>query len=192
MNFDLNHLFGNAVIFTLVLWIIYRRFRRLFGRQELSPKRMKSRIVLLSVIGAFLLVPSLFSQELALALIAGAAVGVGLGVWGAKHTRFEVTDGKIYYIPHTYAGMVVSALFLGRIIYRFATASHSVLSMATTDSSPFAVLSGYGANPVTFCVFFMLVGYYVYYYSYVLYESKHLKPGDYENPVSPPQSGRNT
>jgi hypothetical protein len=35
-------------------------------------------------------------------------------------------------------------------------------------------------HPLTYIAFFALAGYYVYYYSYVLYESKHLKPKDCE------------
>lgn len=195
MSFDPSHFVGAAATFALVLWIVYRRFRRLFGRQELRRGRMKFRIVLLSVIGAFLLIPTLFSQELALSFIAGVAVGVSLGVWGAKHTRFETEDGKLFYIPHTYAGMVVSALFLGRIIYRIAMVSHSAWGVASMEAAPgpgdFVGFSGMTGNPITFCVFFMLVGYYVYYYSYVLYESRHLKPGDYEKPAVPEAPGGN-
>ncbi len=195
MNFDSNHLVGTVATFSLVLWIIYRRFRRLFGRQELRPKRMKFRIVLLSVLGVFLAIPALVSQELAWAMVAGLAVGVSLGVWGARHTRFENQDGTLYYIPHTYAGMVISALFLGRIIYRFVMVSQSAWSVMSVDSAPspgdFMGFGGMTGNPITYCVFFMLVGYYVYYYNYVLYESKHLKPGDYERPTAPDASGGN-
>ena len=193
MNFDPNHFLGQAIFFAFFLWIIYRRFRRLFGRQELKRGRMKFRIVLLSVLGVFLLIPALLSQELAWALVGGLAVGVGLGVWGAKHTRFESKDGVLYYIPHTYAGMVVSALFLGRIIYRIAMVSHSALGALSVESSPGIgdFFGGMGSSPITYCIFYMLVGYYVYYYNYVLYESKHLKPGDYEKPAVTSAPGGN-
>lgn len=195
MNFEPNHLIGTAAGFALVLWIIYRRFRRLFGRQELKRGRMQFRMVLLAVLGVLLVIPTLFSQELALALIAGLAVGVGLGVWGARHTRFETVDGTLYYIPHTYAGMVVSALFLGRIIYRITMFSHSAWGVVSVDPTPGpGDLMGFGSmthSPLTFCVFYMLAGYYVYYYNYVLYESTHLKPGDYEKPVAPDATGGN-
>jgi hypothetical protein len=187
MNLDISHLVGTTLTFGLVLFIIYRRFRRLFGRQQLRRGWMIFRVALLSVIGALLLIPSFFSQELAMALIAGVAIGVGLGIWGAKHTRFEGHDGVLYYIPHTYAGMVVSALFLGRIVYRIVVASRSAMSVAATDPNlgP-GDFGGFGSlyhNPITFFVFFILIGYYVYYYSYVLWESKHLKPEDYEKPA---------
>jgi hypothetical protein len=196
MNLDMQHIFGTLVGFTFVLFIIYRRFRRLFGKQRLKRGWMIFRITLLSVVGALLLIPSFFSQELAIALIAGIAIGVGLGIWGAKHTRFENHDGVLYYIPHTYAGMVVSALFLGRIIYRIASVSKSALSVGAMDTTmgP-GDFGGFGSlthNPLTFFVFFILIGYYVYYYSYVLYESKHLKPGDMEDVAADKPAGNVT
>lgn len=189
MQLDLNHIIGTALTFGLVLFIIYRRFRRLFGRQRLRPKSMMFRVVLLSVIGVLLLPASFFSTELALSLIVGVAVGIGLGIWGAKHTRFQKQDDVLYYIPHTYAGMVVSALFLGRIIYRFVMISGSAFSVVSVGTAPspgdFGGFGGIYHNPVTRCIFFILIGYYVYYYLYVLRESKHLKPEDWEQPAPP-------
>lgn len=185
MNLDTNHLLGTVATFAFVLFIIYRRFRRLFGRQKLNRGWLIFRVVLFSVISAFLFIPAILHQEFGIALVAGAVVGVGLGYWGAKHTRFEARDGVLYYIPHTYTGMVVSALFLGRIIYKLAYATHAGLSVATTDSnmSPFDAFSGFGRSPLTYGLFYVLAGYYIFYYSYVLYESKHLKPEDYENQI---------
>jgi hypothetical protein len=80
--------------------------------------------------------------------------------------------------------MVVTALFVGRIAYRvFVMAQpHTVV---TTDWNPgmsdFGGFSSLYHNPWTRLVFFILIGYYVYYYWYVLHESKHLKPEDMED-----------
>ena len=186
MNLDLGHLLGTAISFGLVLFFIYRRFRRNFGKQPLRPKRMTFRIWVLGIVG-FLLLPASFSSTvLALSLIVGLGIGVALGIWGAKHTRFEKHDDRLYYIPHTYAGMVVSALFIGRLIYSVVVRSSSFFSVMTINTSmpstsDFGGFSGIYHNPVTRCVFFILIGYYVYYYSYVLRESKHLKPEDMED-----------
>ena len=185
MNLDLGHLLGTAISFGLVLFIIYRRFRRNFGKQPLNRKRLKFRIGLLTVVGVLLLPAARSSAVLALSIVVGLGIGVALGIWATKHTRFEKHDDKLYYIPHTYAGMVVSALFLGRLIYSFVLRS-SVFSLAFMDGgglSPgdFGGFSGIYHNPVTRCVFFILIGYYIYYYSYVLRESKHLKPEDMED-----------
>lgn len=189
MNLDLGHLLGTALTFGLVLFFIYRRFRRLFGRQKLNRGYLTFRVVLLCIMGALLLIPTIFSTQLALATLVGAAIGIGLAIWAAKHTRFEQQEGTLYYIPHTYAGMVVSALFLGRIIYRIAVVSQSKVGLAAMDTTPsagdFGGLSGLYHNPVTRLVFFILIGYYVYYYLYVLRESKHLKLEDWEKPAPP-------
>ena len=50
MNPELGHLVGTALTFGLVLFFIYRRFRRNFGRQLLGHKRLKFRIWLLGII----------------------------------------------------------------------------------------------------------------------------------------------
>ncbi len=192
----ISHFIGTALSFGLVLFFIYRRFRRNFGRQLLGRKRLTFRIWLLGIVGGLLLVPALFSPLRALATAVGLGIGIALALWAAKHTRFEKQDDKLYYIPHTYTGMVVSALFLGRIIYRFVVLSSSMTSLATMDAagaSPgdFGGFSAITNNPVTRAIFFILVGYYVYYYLYILRESEHLKPEDWEKPATPPTTGGN-
>jgi hypothetical protein len=196
MQPDLNHFIGTALSFGLVLFFIYRRFRRNFGRQLLGRKRLKFRIWLLGIVGGLLFIPALFSPLRALATVVGLGIGIALALWAAKHTRFERQDDKLYYIPHTYTGMVVSALFLGRIIYRFVVLSPTLFSVVTIDASStspadFGGFSTISNNPVTRAIFFILVGYYVYYYLYILRESEHLKPEDWEKPAAQPATGSN-
>ena len=173
------HLWGSMATAALVLFIIYRRFRRSFGRQALRPRSMIVRMAILSVVGVLLLPAALHSSSGALAISGGLALGVGLGMWGAQHTRFEWHEGKLHYVPHTYAGMVVSALFLGRLLYRYLVLPHGAYSPGAFESSgasPGSALGSLYQNPLTLGVFFVLIGYYVYYYSYVLWKFKHVKP----------------
>jgi hypothetical protein len=79
---------GPFLFAALVVFAIYRRFRRNFGRQLLRPGRMTLRIVLLAVLGCALLPLALRSAQYLWAEIAGAALGIGLGLWGAERTRF--------------------------------------------------------------------------------------------------------
>lgn len=186
-------LFGTVLFFGLMLFFVYRRFRRNFGRQPLKRGKLKFRIWLLGIIGGLLLIPSFFSTLSLIATVAGLGMGVGLAVWAAKHTRFEKQDEKLYYIPHTYAGMVVTALFLGRLLYRIFVLTPSFLSVATLDAASVSPgdLGGFSAishSPLTRCVFYILVGYYCYYYWYVLHESEHMKPEDWEQQAPPPPS----
>jgi hypothetical protein len=106
MNFDPQHFISALIPAVLVLFIMYRRVRRNFGRQRLNRGYMVFRMVVLCLLGVFLLIPTFFSQELAVMTIVGGGVGIGLALWAAQHTRFLNEDGRLYYIPHSYTGMV--------------------------------------------------------------------------------------
>ena len=53
MNFDFSKI-GALALAMLLLFLIYRRFRRNFGQQPLRPARMRVRLGLLLVVGCFL------------------------------------------------------------------------------------------------------------------------------------------
>jgi len=160
----------------LIAFAIYRRVRRNIGRQLLSPLRMKWRIGLFAVIGGLVMAMSTRDSALCAAMTAGIAGGVALGWFGLKHTQFEITPQGRWYTPHTYIGAFVSALFLGRVAYRFVVLYSTPHGIAA-DSDPFA---SYQKSPLTLAIFGVLVGYYVFYYIGVLRRSRdpHLPPGD--------------
>src|ERR1700722_6674040 len=79
---------GPFLMAALVVFAVYRRLRRTFGRQVLSPSRMIVRIVLLAVVGCTLLPLALRSGQFLAAEIIGIAAGLGLGLWAAKRIRF--------------------------------------------------------------------------------------------------------
>jgi hypothetical protein len=163
----------------LVVFLVYRRFRRNFGRQLLRPTRMTLRVILLIVVAAVLAPMGLRGGEYLLAEAVGAAVGIGLALWGASRTRYVRDDGRLFYIPHTYTGIAVSALVLGRIVYRFAamypTGGLSVPGGPAPDAQGAMV-----KTPLTLGLFFVLIGYYVCYYSRVIWKSKRITPADLE------------
>jgi hypothetical protein len=186
MHPDYQHI-GPWLFAALAAFALYRRFRRNFGRQALRPVRMSVRIAILSVIGVLLLPAALRSTELLLAAAAGAALGLGLGVWAARRTRFERHDGELHYVPHTSTGIVVFALFVGRIIYRLAhMASSGYFAGAADAGHPGASVrpDSMVQSPITLGLFFLLIGYYVYYYGRLLWKSKHLTAEDIEMSAS--------
>lgn len=166
-----------------VLWAIYRRTRRSFGRQRVVARRMWFRIGVLAVVGGLVLVASAHELRSAAALLAGAAAGyVGL-----QYTRFEATPEGRFYTPHTYIGLIVTALFLGRLLYRFLvlySGTHGLAApgpglggppaYAGAYPSPYAYQNPYAyqRSPLTLAIFGALVGYYVLYYLGVLGKSK--------------------
>lgn len=94
------------------------------------------------------------------ALTAGIAGGAVLGYVGLRYTKFEVQPDGRFYTPHTYIGVAVTALFFGRLLYRFLTVYDGVV--------PNRALAAAYQSPFTLAVFGALVGYYVFYYLGVL------------------------
>src|SRR5258708_24518874 len=74
---------GPFLFAALIVFAIYRRFRRSFGRQLLRPGRMILRIVLFTAGRCALLPIALLSAQYLSARIAGAALGIGLWLLGA-------------------------------------------------------------------------------------------------------------
>jgi hypothetical protein len=179
---------GPFLFAALVVFAIYRRFRRNFGRQLLRPGRMTLRIVLLAAVGCALLPLALRSAQYLWAEIAGAALGIGLGLWGAQRTRFMMYGGRLHYLPHTYTGIAVSLLFLGRLAFRVVQVYAGVPAPHVADApladsmdpslafAPTAMVR----SPLTVGIFFVLAGYYGWYYGWVLWKSKHLTAEDTE------------
>jgi hypothetical protein len=175
-------------IFALLIPVIlYRRFRRNFGRQPLGPARR--RMIILSVVAVLILFPAVTSRSTAvlLAAAAGVILGIALALWGASRTRFLTENGQIYYVPHTYTGIAVSALFLGRLIYRIVQL-YAVPGLPASDGAG-ATPAAIGRSPLTAGILFVLIGYYVCYYGLVLRRSRHITPGDLETPAPPSAPG---
>jgi NAD/NADP transhydrogenase beta subunit len=160
------------------VFLVYRRLRRNFGQQRIRPAWMYVRIGILVLLGCTLMPLASRSGQFLAAELIGLAVGVGLGVWAASRTRYRMVDGKLHYIPHTYTGIAVSLLFVGRLVYRFVQLDAANVGGGTdmqNFSSPAMMRS-----PFTAGLLFVVVGYYVFYYSAVLWKSKRISPEDLE------------
>lgn len=164
-------LFFPIMLGAFILLAIYRRVRRNIGRQPVQPARMRSRMVMLTVIGALITFGATRDMNLLGAMLAGIAGGAALGWFGLQHTKFEKTEQGDFYTPHTWIGLAVSLLLLGRIAYRFLMVYPSMHAAAQADQNPFA---SFQRSPLTLAIFGVLVGYYVFYYAGVLRASKGL------------------
>ena len=179
---------GPFLIAALAVFIIYRRLRRSFGQQQLRRVRMLARIVLLLIIGCLLLPVAWRSTEFLSAVLAGIAAGVALALWGAARTRFLKIDDKLYYVPHTYTGIAVSLLFLGRFVYRFVEVygeAHATQAAGVDPAGPAFASASMLRSPLTVGLFFVLMGYYVCYYSVVLWKSKRVNADEVSSGPTP-------
>ena len=164
------------LIAAVVVFAVYRRLRRQFGPQPLKPVRMRIRIAILAVLGCLLLPASMKGVDFFLAEILGAAVGLSLGYWGAINTRYEYIQGGLHYVPHTYTGIAVSLLFLGRLSFRLVHLRMNGFNESDDSFPPPSIVN----SSATVAIFFILIGYYLFYYGWVLWKSKHIGTNDLE------------
>jgi hypothetical protein len=172
----------------LAVLLIFRRFRRSFGRQRVLPVRMRIRIGILLALGCSLLPVALQSGHFLVAEVAGVMAGIALGVWGAQRTRYRIYDGQLHYLPHTYTGVAVSLLFIGRLVYRMV----ELYSMNRVSGAGGELVESPGfppptmlKSPFTVGLLFVVIGYYVCYYSIVLWKSKRISPEELEAVTTP-------
>jgi hypothetical protein len=162
-------LVSTLVFVPLVGYGLYRRLRRSFGRQPIGPRRMIARIVLLCAVCVVFLALSP-SEPAFLAAGAGLGVGAVLALVGLRHTTFEATPEGRFYVPNKWLGLVVTALFLGRLAARMVTVSQQ------TAADPAA--HGFAPpppTPLTFGLLYLMATYYVAYYAGVLIKARSLK-----------------
>jgi hypothetical protein len=152
-------------IILLVAWRIYSRVRRNIGRQPFKPGRLKVSIVLFSIGAAVFLVANLIFHPLSAAALAGGlALAVPVALYGLKLTKFEDTPQGKFYTPNTALGVGISALFVGRIAYRFIVL-YSVPQFQTAQAQPAF------RSPLTFFLLGLSAGYFIAYQTGVLVRS---------------------
>ena len=148
------------LITALVVWAIYRRMQRSFGRQRVRDGFMWFRAGILTLAAALIGMQIARDVDLLGILLASIACGAALGYIGLRHTKFEVTSEGRFYTPHTYIGLAVTALFLGRVLYRFLEMYNGLAPAATRGQDLAAI---YRNSPFTLVVIGAVVGYYVLY-----------------------------
>lgn len=105
------------VLIPVLVWRIYSRLKTQMARQRSIMSRHYTGLL---VFAALVLVPlaSLGGRPYALvALAGGAAMGVFLGLYGLRRTRFEDTDQGYYFTPDQRLGVLVAMVLVARIIY---------------------------------------------------------------------------
>jgi cytochrome b561 len=157
------------VIAALVIFAIYRRLRRSFGRQTVNVARIWFRIGILIFVGVLIAAGAVHNDPATLgALLGGLVCGAGLAYLGVRHTQFEVTPQGRFYTPHTYIGIFVTVVFLGRLLYRLQSLYPNL--QAASPGQGWA--DAYQRSPLTLAIFGMLISYYVLFYLGVLQKTR--------------------
>lgn len=147
-----------AVIIPFVLWRVYQRIKRLVVRQHSQAWRHWVGVVLFPLL-LLLLGVLAAAHPLSLAAMAGGvAIGVVLGLIGLQRTVYERIGSDFYYTPSAHIGILVSLLFIGRLLYRGY--EFYVANVARPDD--------FANSPLTLLVFGILAGYYCSYAAGIL------------------------
>jgi len=156
---------------------LYRRVRRTFGRQQVRRGRMIFRMAMLTLVSAVFVLSSPTAVCLG-AATAGAALGIGLAVLGLVHTRYERDAKGVFYTGHPWIGLLVTALFLGRLVARFASLSATTAAATSAAGShDFPMPLPFGTRqitPLTVGIFLVMSSYYVALYAGVLRRARAL------------------
>ncbi|MGH8113919.1 MAG: DUF1453 domain-containing protein [Rhodanobacteraceae bacterium] len=146
------------VIAPLIVWRMYYRMRRNFGRQPIRPKRMWTRVGFLVLVSLLVASEGFINLRLAGGLGLGLFGGVVLGIVALRLTRFEIDGSNDCYFPNLWIGLGLTALFIGRLLYRFMIIWPE-MSHATTGG-----LGQWQRSPLTLAILGLLFGYYIAYY----------------------------
>lgn len=144
--------------FALIAWLYYRRIRRHFGRQPYQPKRTVVRMVLVAIVALALLYGFYGLPQVRIDMAIGAAIGIAVGALGLRHTHAEWVDGAGAYTPNPWIGAGMSALLIGRLVWRGYSGAFANGAQQTFQN----------ASPLTMGLFAMLIAYAIV-YSYGLW-----------------------
>ncbi len=149
-------LLTTLLVGALVAWRIHARFRRMIGVQKLSPWRLRITLTLFPALLLLLAWTSRGHPWRIAGLACAVAAGLALAVWGLRRTTFEVTPGRLQYTPHGRLGLLLSLLFVARIVWR------GVEVYWLSPGLPHG-LDDFGRSPLTLAVFGLLAGYQIGY-----------------------------
>lgn len=157
------------VIAPLIVWRLYYRLRRNFGRQPIRRKRMWVRIGFCTLVTLVVAAVSGASGPLPDAgLAAGVAGGALLGLVALKLTRFATGGDRDCYVPNPWIGLALTALFIGRLIYKVMVVWPEV-QHAPGGAPPLP------QSPLTLLVLGLLMGYFIAYYAGLLVHHRRLQ-----------------
>jgi hypothetical protein len=160
-----------VAIGALIVWRLYARMRRMVGRQRLTTVRPWLTVFIFPLVLLLILVGSAFSPVNAGALVLGAAIGIGLGLYGTRLTKFEATPAGLFYTPNAHLGIALSLLLIVRLGYRFMRLH---MTGGTFDPSSMQM----GNSPLTLALFGTLAGYYVTYAIGLLRWRRSVRPNE--------------
>lgn len=135
----------------LVAWRVVARFRRMIGRQRLSRIRPWIQLAVFALLLALLCLAAYARHGNVAWLGVGLAGGGALSLYGLRKTEFEATPQGLFYTPHARLGLVLSSLFLLRVLWRIGelllhgvpAQGHDDFTFSPYTLAPVGLFAGY-------------------------------------------------
>jgi drug/metabolite transporter (DMT)-like permease len=160
-----------ALIALFILYRIYLRLRRNVGWQWLNSRRLQVSTAVLTLLGITMVALGASRTSSLISDAAGIVIGLILAYYGSATTRFNQREKRLYYLPNTWIGAIVTALFFGRILYRIYDAA--TLSRVHSTGEAQVIFGGWSAG-----LMLVMVSYYVAYNLFLLRKQRQLLAGD--------------
>jgi len=141
----------------LLVWRIYSRLKKLVARQKSQPWRHWLVAIAFPALIVFLAFTTRFELLPLSSLGAGVLAGCWLAVLGLKLTRFEQVGKDFYFTQHRYLALVVTMVFVARLLYRGMEIYLNTRLDVPVPPPPF------GQSPLTMAAYGLLTGYYSLY-----------------------------
>lgn len=147
-----------ALLVPFVLWRVYQRVRRLTVRQRSQPWRHWIAVVVFPLLLAGLGFTARGNPTALAAMAGGVVAGAALAIAALRTTIYERVGADFFYTPNARIGVLVSLLFIGRLLYR----GYEFYVLKSVQPQDFV------SSPLTLLVFGVLAGYYTAYASGLL------------------------
>ncbi len=155
------------IIILFILFRIYRRIRRVGEFQKIVKWRVFTRITLSTIIGIALLVTGISNPVIYLFDAAGIVLGGIVAYFAIRSSMFELREDAWFYSQNPWIHIFLIVLFIGRVTYK-AYQIYVLPSVAQGTFAESVSLVSYSRDPSTTGILFILITYYIVYYTFLL------------------------
>lgn len=168
---DIRHWALTAGFTVLIAFMLYRRFKRTIGFQKLTRSRLIFRSVVFGILGCVFLYMGMVHPINYVADAVGLVGGLVLSYYAVKHLRFEKRQDGWYFRTHIGIEIAVLVILMSRIGYRLIGI---YLQAPAAQAAAASSMQDFAKDPLTVGIFFVLIAYYLRYFTHLLGREKQL------------------
>jgi hypothetical protein len=174
MGVSMQHTVSVFLIILFISFRIYRRIRKTCGFQKFIKWRMITRITVMAIIGIILLFTGFPNPGMYVFDSAGILLGGIVSYFAIRTSLFEWREDDWFYSQNPRISILLIMLFVGRITYK----AYQIYAPSSASQGPFAqsaLLVNYSRDPSTAVILFILITYYVVYYTFLLRAERQMR-----------------